>query len=79
MPGPGAKHDTWHCVGEERQVHHGENFVDPSDLALDAFKFVTWIRPPADAEYLAQKIDLPFCRADLSYITKLALTLDQRW
>jgi len=73
-----GKHSTWHLVGEERQVHYGENFIDPPDLAVDAFRFLTWIRPPGDAEFLTQQVDLPFCRADLNYITKLALALEPR-
>jgi len=73
-----AKHDTWYCVGEERQVHYGENFIDPPDLAFDAFKFIACCRPGADGETLAERIDLPFCRADLYYLTKLALALEPR-
>jgi hypothetical protein len=68
---------TWALAGEERQVHFGENFVDPPDLALNAFKALAWLRKGPSAE-LVQKIDLPFCRADLSYITKLALALEAR-
>ena len=28
---------TWHLQGEERQVHYGENYVDPPDFAQAAF------------------------------------------
>jgi hypothetical protein len=63
---------TWHLMGEERQVHYGENFVDPPDFALDAFK--AWLRD-ASAQELARRVDIPFCRADLSCITKLALAV----
>jgi len=65
---------TWHLMGEERQVHYGENFVDPPDFALDAFKAFAWLRD-ASAQELARRVDIPFCRADLSCITKLALTV----
>ena len=65
---------TWHLMGEERQVHYGENFVDPPDFALDAFKAFAWLRD-ASAQELMRHVDIPFCRADMSYITKLALSV----
>jgi len=67
---------TWYLVGEERQVHFGENFVDPPDFALNAFKAMAWLRG-APAEELARRVDIPFCRADLAYITKLAIALER--
>ena len=68
-------HATWWLVGEERQVHYGENFVDPPDLALGAFAAWAWLgQPPANA--LSLRIDLPFGRADLCRLTKLGLALD---
>jgi hypothetical protein len=66
---------TWHLVGEERQVHYGENFVDPPDFSLNAFRAFKWLQD-ATYEQLCQRIDIPFCRADLSYAMKLALTLE---
>jgi len=66
---------TWYIVGEERQVHFGENFVDPPDLALGGFKALAWLRK-ASREELARRIDLPFCRGDLMHATKLALALE---
>ena len=30
------------------------------------------------AEDLARRVDIPFCRADLTYITKLAIALERR-
>jgi hypothetical protein len=66
---------TWPLQGEERQVHFGENFVDPPDLALDTFKFLAWSKP--GGRPLAEQVDLPFCRADLYYLTKLALALER--
>lgn len=68
-------HATWWLVGEERQVHYGENLVDPPDLALGAFAAWAWLKAPP-AEALARRVDLPWGGADLYHITKLALTLD---
>jgi hypothetical protein len=67
---------TWHLVGEERQVHYGENFVDPPDLALDAFGALAWLAGASAAD-LAKRVDVPLCRADLSYVAKLAILLDR--
>jgi hypothetical protein len=70
-----ALYATWWLAGEERQVHFGENFVDPPDLALGGFEALAWLRNAPQTE-LARHLDLPFCRADLYYLTKLAITLD---
>ncbi|MFA0748636.1 MAG: hypothetical protein EORIYHIE_002505 [Candidatus Fervidibacter sp.] len=67
---------TWHLVGEERQVHYGERFVDPPDFSLNAFKAYAWLLD-APASELAKKVDIPFCRADLSYAVKIALVLER--
>ena len=66
---------TWHLSGEERQLHCGENFVDPPDFALAAFRASVWL---GDGNFVAAaaRLDLPFCRADLTYVTKLAIALD---
>ncbi|HOB97516.1 MAG TPA: PQQ-binding-like beta-propeller repeat protein [Verrucomicrobiota bacterium] len=66
---------TWPLVGEERQVHFGENFSDPPDLAMDGFRALAWLRE-ARGEELACRVDLPCCRADLYYLLKLALALE---
>lgn len=66
---------TWALVGEERQVHYGENFVDPPGFAGGAFKALAWLRKAPAAE-LSRRVDLPFCQADLYYLTKLALALE---
>lgn len=63
---------TWHLVGEERQVHTGENFVDSPDLAYNAFKVKAWLRKDKG---LSDFIDMPAGKADLYYIGKLALAL----
>ena len=68
---------TWHLVGEERQVHYGENFVDPPDFALDAFRTFKWL-VGASYEQLCLRLDIPVCRADLSYAMKLALSLESK-
>jgi hypothetical protein len=65
---------TWPFQGEERQVHFGENFVDPPDLALGAFAALAWLMS-ADAGELTRHVDLSWCRADLCYVTKLAVAL----
>lgn len=68
-------HATWWLVGEERQVHFGENYIDPPDLAAGAFTARAWLmRTPADE--LRLRVDLPFCRADLFHILKLSVALD---
>lgn len=65
---------TWHLTREERQVHYGENFVDPPDLSLDGFKALAWLSDePVDV--LIDHLDLPYCKGDLTYVTKLALVL----
>ncbi|MGA2865867.1 MAG: PQQ-binding-like beta-propeller repeat protein [Verrucomicrobiota bacterium] len=68
---------TWPLLGEERQVHFGENFLDPPDFALNCFKALAWLKEPSPEE-LARRVDLPYCRADLYYIIKLALALEAR-
>ncbi len=67
---------TWHLVGEERQVHYGERFVDPPDFSLSAFKALAWLLD-APASELARRVDIPFCQADLSYAVKIALVLER--
>ena len=66
---------TWALTGEERQVHFGENFADSPDFALSGFKALAWLNQASRNE-LARRVDLPSCRADLYYVTKLALALD---
>ena len=66
---------TWPLQGEERQVHFGENYIDPPDLALGAFKAMAWLRPDTTPHDLAAALDLPICRADLYYVQKCALAL----
>ncbi|MBI4604819.1 MAG: PQQ-binding-like beta-propeller repeat protein [Planctomycetes bacterium] len=68
---------TWHLMGEERQVHYGENFIDPPDLALGAFQAMAWLAG-ADSAELARRADVPLCRADLTWIAKLAVALEGR-
>jgi hypothetical protein len=66
---------TWWMMGEERQVHFGENFVDPPGFAAGAFRAAAWLKQAPVGE-LARRVDLPFCRADLYYLLKLALVLE---
>ncbi|MGC8833580.1 MAG: hypothetical protein ACP5R4_05950, partial [Armatimonadota bacterium] len=66
---------TWYLMGEERQVHYGENYVDPPDFALGAFKAKAWLeglRLPKLLDF----VDIPFCKADLAYVEKLAIALE---
>jgi hypothetical protein len=72
-----AQQATWWVVGEERQVHFGENFVDPPELAWGAFNVLAWLAGSEGPE-LAARIDLPFCRADLSHLAKIAIVLENR-
>jgi hypothetical protein len=67
---------TWALLGEERQVHFGENFVDPPDFALSGFRALAWLRQ-APRDTLACHVDLPVCHADLYYLLKLTLTLEE--
>jgi hypothetical protein len=63
-------------VGEERQVHYGENLYDPPDFALDAFSACAWLCT-ADATTLRSRVDQPWCRADLYQVMKLAIAIEQ--
>ncbi len=65
---------TWHLVGEERQVHYGENLFDPPDFSESAFRAFAWLRQ-ASVDELVRRIDLPICRADVSYVLKLSVAL----
>ncbi len=69
---------TWYLSGEERQVHFGENFVDPPDFALSAYRALAWLQQGSSVE-LAGRVDLPFCRADLYYLIKTAVALEGKW
>ncbi|MGQ9525244.1 MAG: outer membrane protein assembly factor BamB family protein [Armatimonadota bacterium] len=67
---------TWYLVGEERQVHYGENYLDPPDFAMSAFRAYAWLCGAGGKE-LAARTDIPFCRADLYYLTKLSIAADR--
>lgn len=66
---------TWHLQGEERQYHFGENFVDTPDFALSAFQAFAFVQK-ADSRTLLNHVDIPFCRADLYHLQKLAIALE---
>ncbi|MCS7223041.1 MAG: PQQ-binding-like beta-propeller repeat protein [Armatimonadetes bacterium] len=66
---------TWHIVGGERQIHYGENFIDPPDFALSAFRFLAFVLK-ANKEELKKRWDLAFCPADLCHIIKVSLVLE---
>jgi hypothetical protein len=64
----------WYLMGEERQVHFGENFVDYPDQALAIY--IARAGAGFDSpEQLRTWIDMPYCRADLYEIQKRALYL----
>ncbi|HEY6227129.1 MAG TPA: hypothetical protein VI282_08410, partial [Verrucomicrobiae bacterium] len=66
---------TWQLMGEERQYHFGENFVDTPDFALSAFQAYAFLQKPNRADLL-NHVDIPFCKADLYHIQKLAIALE---
>ncbi len=68
---------TWYLVGEERQVHYGENFVDLPDFSMDAFRATAWLQNVEPLRELNRRFDIPLCRADLNYIIKLSIILEQ--
>jgi hypothetical protein len=67
---------TWWLVGEERQVHFGENLFDPPDHAWGAYRAQVWLGRMAGFGERARRVDLPFCRADLYHLGKLALAME---
>ncbi len=66
---------TWWLVGEEPQVHNGENFIDTPDFAMAAFRALAYLRHTSTPE-LASRVDIPAARGDLYYVAKLAIVLD---
>jgi hypothetical protein len=68
---------TWHLQGEERQYHFGEDFVDTPDFALSAFQALAFVQKAKTAELL-ERVDIPFCKADLYHLQKLAIALEAR-
>lgn len=68
---------TWYIVGEERQVHYGENYIDLPDFSIDAFKAMAWLKNVKSSDELASYLDIPLCRADLNYIMKLSIIINQ--
>jgi hypothetical protein len=69
---------TWYIVGEERQVHYGENYIDLPDFNIDAFKAFAWLQDSVSTDQLAERLDIPLCRADLNYIMKLSIIISQQ-
>lgn len=66
---------TWYLAWEERQVHFGENWIDFPDQALAIFRAKRFIGAEG-RESLERWIDLPWCRADLYHVEKLALAIE---
>ena len=69
---------TWWLVGEERQVHFGENYVDPPDHAFHAFRSWVLLKRMRDPATQIRRVDIPACRADLYHLAKLAIVLEGR-
>jgi outer membrane protein assembly factor BamB len=67
---------TWDVIGQEPQVHYGENFLDPPDFSMSAFEALAYLCL-APADELSRRVDLPWCKADINYIAKLAMVLDR--
>jgi hypothetical protein len=64
----------WYLVGEERQLHFGENFVDYPDFALSIFQAQAFLgNQPAGQ--LARWVDIPWCVGDPYFVEKLAICL----
>jgi len=64
---------VWYQAWGERMIG-GENFISPPHLARGLFAALA-DGLETDAEYLARKLDQPWCRADLYYIEKLTAIL----
>jgi hypothetical protein len=73
---------AFYLAFEERAVHHGENFADLPDTALGLFlaHAFLWGAPPGG---LARYADLPWVRAGLFHVEKLAHVVEaqgrRRW
>jgi hypothetical protein len=67
---------TWYLVGEERQVHYGENAYDPPDFSLDAFRGARLIGQ-TKVKDLCRYADMPWGKADAYFIAKVAMALEE--
>lgn len=65
---------TWYLSGEERQVHYGENFADLPDFGIDAFRAMVYLKGE-QRDKLVSYLDIPLCRADLNYIIRLSIII----
>ena len=64
----------WYLVGEERQLHFGENFVDYPDFSLSIFQAQALLGGRSACE-LACWVDMPWCVGDAYFVQKLAICL----
>ncbi len=64
----------WYLVGEERQLHFGENFVDYPDFSLSIFQAQAFLGDRSVCE-LARWVDIPWCIGDAYFVQKLAVCL----
>ncbi|MDA1191229.1 MAG: hypothetical protein O3A46_06030 [Candidatus Poribacteria bacterium] len=65
----------WWLVGEERQVHFGENFMDFPHVSRNLFlakAYAMGFRAAALEPY----VDIPYCEGDLYYIEKIVAMLE---
>jgi len=58
-------------------VHYGENYIDLPDFNIDAFKAFAWLQNSVSTNQLAERLDIPLYRADLNYIMKLSIIINQ--
>ena len=50
--------------------------MDGPDFGLAAFQALAWLRK-APPDVLMKRIDMPFCRADLAHLYRMAIALSQ--
>jgi hypothetical protein len=65
----------WHLAFEERQVHTGENWIDFPDQAAGIFRARAHIALDG-RKALEDRLDIPWCPGDLSFIEKLVLAIE---
>ncbi|MDW8078915.1 MAG: hypothetical protein RMJ16_08485 [Thermoguttaceae bacterium] len=64
----------WYLMGEERQFHYGENFVDYPDFALGIFQAKAYFGKVSLRD-LVRWIDIPLSKGDAYFVHKAAIVL----
>ncbi len=64
----------WYLVGEERQLHYGENFTDYPDFSLALFQGQAYVGGRSFRS-LSAWVDLPICDGDPAFVQKAAIAL----